>query len=68
VTTQPLRPADAAQEVYRSNTVIAIPAGETVTVTARYNQPPVIGAVASLDDPPADVSIVDAVYHAWARK
>lgn len=68
VATQPLKPAETAQEVYRSNTPIAIPAGETVTVTARYNQPPVIGAVASLDDPPADVSIVDAVYHAWGAE
>jgi len=68
VTTQPLKPADIAQEVYRSNTPIAIPAGEAVTATARYNQPPVIGAVASLDMPPAGVSIVDVAYYAWGAR
>jgi hypothetical protein len=68
VTTQPLKPADAAQEVYRSNTSITIPAGESATVTARYNQPPVIGAVASLDSPPVGVSIVNVAYYAWGAE
>ena len=68
VTTQPLKPADIAQEVYRSSMPITIPAGEIVTVTARYNQPPVIGAMASLDMPPAGVSIVDVAYYAWGAR
>jgi len=34
-------------------------------ITAFYNQPPVIEAVASLDSPPAGVSIVDATYYGW---
>lgn len=68
VTTQPLRPATTAEEVYRSNTPITIPAGQTVTVTARYNQPPVIDAMASLDSPPAGVSITGATYYAWGAE
>lgn len=51
VTTQPLRPADEPQEVYRSTTPIHIPAGRTVTVTAKYSQPPVIEAQVALAPP-----------------
>lgn len=68
VTTQPLRPAAVSEEVYRSNSPITVPAGQTVTVTADYNQPPVIEAVASLDSPPAGVSIVAATYYGWGAQ
>lgn len=67
VATQPLRPADTPQEVYRSTTPITVPAGQTVTVTAKYGQPPVIEAVASLDAPPG-VSITAATYYAWGAE
>ena len=65
VDTQPLRPAAIAEEVYRSNEPITIPASSTKTVTAFYNQPPVIDAAASLDNPPAGVSITEATYYGW---
>jgi len=65
VDTQPLRPASTAEEVYRSNEPITIPGNSTKTVTAFYNQPPVIEAAASLDSPSAGVSIVDATYYGW---
>ena len=65
VDTQPLRPASTAEEVYRSNEPITIPASSTKTITAFYNQPPVIDAAASLDSPAAGVSIVDATYYGW---
>jgi len=65
VDTQPLRPASTAEEVYRSNEPITIPGNTTKTITAFYNQPPVIDAVASLDSPPAGVSITEATYYGW---
>lgn len=68
VTTQPLRPADDPQQVYRSTTPITVPAGQTVTVTAKYNQPPVIEAAASLVSPPVGVSITGATYYAWGAE
>jgi len=68
VTTQPLRPADTPQEVYRSMEPIEVPAGQTVTITAQYMQVPVIEATASLVSPPAGVSIVGATYYAWGAE
>lgn len=65
VTATPLVPEGAPSEVYRSSTPIVVPAGETVTVTAQYQEPPVMGAVASLDSAPPGVSIVRAQYYAW---
>jgi hypothetical protein len=65
VDTQPLRPAAVAEEVYKSNEPITIPGNATKTITAFYNQPPVIEAVASLDSPPAGVSIVETTYYGW---
>jgi hypothetical protein len=65
VDTQPLRPATTPEEVYRSNEPITIPGNTTKTITAFYNQPPVIEAMASLDSPPAGVSITDATYYGW---
>lgn len=65
VTTQPLRPATTAEVVYRSNEPITIPASSTKTVTAFYNSPPVIEAMASLDSPPSGVSIIDTTYYGW---
>lgn len=68
VTTQPLKPADTPEEVYRSTTPISVPAGQTVTVKAKYNQPPVIESTASLDNPPAGVSITSVTYYAWGAE
>jgi hypothetical protein len=65
VNTQPLKPATVAEEVYRSNNPITIPASSTKTITAYYNQPPVIDAMASLDSPPSGVSITDTTYFGW---
>ena len=65
VTTQPLRPASAPEEVYRSTEPISVPAGKTVTVTAFYTKQPVIETSASLDSPPAAVSITNVTYYAW---
>jgi hypothetical protein len=65
VDTQPLRPASSPEEVYRSNEPITIPASTTKTITAFYNKTPVIDAAASLDSPPAGVSIVDGTYYGW---
>jgi len=65
VDTQPLRPASAAEEVYRSNEPMTIPASTTKTITAFYNKTPVIEAIASLDSPPAGVSITDVTYYGW---
>ena len=44
---------------------MTIPGNTTKTITALYNQPPVIDAVASLDNPPASVSITDTTYYGW---
>jgi hypothetical protein len=65
VDTQPLRPATTPEEVYRSNEPMTIPGNTTKTITAFYNQPPVIDAVASLDNPPTGVSITDTTYYGW---
>ncbi len=68
VVTQPLRPAATSKEVYRSNTPISIDPDQTVTVTIKYMQPPVIDAVASLPSPPANVAITDVTYVAWGAE
>jgi hypothetical protein len=68
VDTQPLRPAAVAEEVYRSNDPIMIPASSTKTVTVYYNQPPVIEAAAGLDNPPAGVIILDVTYYGWGAE
>ncbi len=65
VDTQPLRPATTPEEVYRSNEPMTIPASTTKTITAFYNKTPVIDATASLDNPPAGISITEAVYYGW---
>jgi hypothetical protein len=65
VDTQPLRPASTEEEVYRSNEPITIPGNTTKTITAFYNKTPVIDAAASLYNPPAGVSIVEATYYGW---
>ena len=65
VETQPLSPAALAEEVYSSNTPVSIEAGQTLTITVFYNQPPVIDALASLVNPPAGTSITGATYYAW---
>ena len=65
VDTQPLRPTSAAEEVYRSNEPITIPANSTQTLTVYYNKTPVIDAIATLDSPPAGVAITEATYYGW---
>ena len=44
---------------------MTIPASTTKTITAFYNKTPVIEATASLDNPPAGVSITEATYYGW---
>jgi len=65
VDTQPLRPASSPEEVYRSNEPITIPASTTKAITAFYNKTPIIEATASLDNPPAGVSIIGVDYYGW---
>jgi len=68
VTARPVAPAGSPEEVYRSTSPITVPAGQTVTVTAQYQDPPVMNAVASLESPPAGVKIVAARYYAWGAE
>lgn len=65
VETQPLRPVDTPQEVYRSNEPVSIQAGQTITITAYYNETPCIDAVASLEGAPSGCVIQQATYYAW---
>lgn len=67
VTARPLAPA-TPEEVYRFNEPITAPAGQVVTVTVQYQDPPVMGAMAELIAPPPYVSIVDARYYAWGAE
>lgn len=67
VETQPLRPVDAPQEVHRSNEPITVPAGQTVAVTAHYNERPVIQAVGGLEGATNTV-IQSAVYYGWGAE
>lgn len=67
VETQPLRPVDTAQEVYRSNEPVTVPAGQTVTVMAHYNERPVIEAQASLNGATSTV-IQSAIYYGWGAE
>ena len=68
VATRIMQPAAAPVEVYRSTSPITVPTGQTVTVTVQYQQPPVMSAVASLDNPPSGVSITGARYYAWGAE
>jgi hypothetical protein len=65
VETQPLQPVATAQEVFRSNAPGDIAAGQTLTLTVRYNEPPVIEAVASLSGAPAGATITATTFYAW---
>ncbi len=65
VETQPLRPVDTSQEVYRSNEPVSIGAGQTISITAYYNETPCIDAVASLEGAPSGCVIRQATYYAW---
>jgi len=67
VETQPLRPADTASEVYRSNEAVNVPAGQGVTMTVYYNERPVIEAVASLEGATNTV-IQGATYYGWGAE
>lgn len=64
VNTNPLTP-QATQEVYRSNSTISVPANGSTTITAFYNQTPVINATASIDGSPSGVSIASVTYYGW---
>jgi len=61
VETQPLRPAPT-EEVYRSNEPVSISAGETISITAYYNNEPCIEPVASVE---GVGSIADVTYYSW---
>lgn len=60
----PVKPAEVAEEVFSTTEEIA--AGETRTITAYYNDKPVIEAVASIgEDSPVGAAISEAVYYSW---
>ena len=64
VETQPLRPVETVQEIFRSNEPVAVGAGQTVVVTAHYNERPVIEAAASLEG--ATNTVIQSVtYRGW---
>jgi hypothetical protein len=65
VDTQPLRPSAVAEEVYRSNDLVSINAGEIKYLTVYYNITPVIEGTASLEGEGANTSITGATYYAW---
>lgn len=65
VETQPLKPVDTPEEVYRSNESVSIAAGETMTITVHYNDTPVIEATASLEGQGANTTITNINYYAW---
>lgn len=67
VETQPLRPAASAEEVYRSNAVVNVPAGQQVSLTAYYNSTPCIDSAASLENA-TDTHIESATYYAWGAE
>jgi len=62
VTTQPLVLTASTEEIYRAT--VDVPPGATITIRAEYRKRPVIDAAASLESPPAGVSIVEASYGA----
>lgn len=61
VTTQPLQP-DVLQEVYRSENLENINAGQTKSLTVFYNNSPCINAVATIEGTGA---ITDITYYPW---
>ncbi len=65
VETQPLKPVDTPEEVYRANEPINIESGETQTVTVHYQEPPVPEAVASLEGNSFDTAITNVNYYSW---
>jgi len=64
VITQPVAPGELV-EVFRSNAPIIIGANQTVTVTVQYNKKPAIDAMATLEEPPAGVNIVEVNSYSW---
>lgn len=62
VTTSPLAPAEAPEEVARLT--VEVPAGQTVVVRVPYEKAPVISPSATAVNPPSGVSIVSATYGA----
>lgn len=69
VYTNPLKPSDTVEEVYRTTGgAITIPARDTIQIKVRYNTSPVIQALASIENPPSDVSISEANYYAWGAE
>lgn len=62
---QPYAPKAAAEEVYRSKDPIAVPAGGSATALAEYQKAPVINATASLETPPAGVTITAQTHYSW---
>src|SRR5690606_28693190 len=53
------------EEVYRSKEPITIPAGETKTITVRFNEVPVTEPAVALEEAGVNLSIVDTKYYAW---
>lgn len=67
VETQPLRPVDAAQEVYRSNEPVTVPGGQIINVTAYYNERPVVEGQVSLDGA-INTGVQSAIYYGWGAE
>ncbi|SMB97738.1 hypothetical protein SAMN00808754_1931 [Thermanaeromonas toyohensis ToBE] len=64
VETQPLRPVATAQEVYRSNEPVTVPAGGQKSLTVYYNEVPCIEASAYLEGA-TNATISSVSYYAW---
>jgi len=67
VETQPLRPADTTQEVYRSNEPVTVPAGGEASLTLYYNETPCIEASATLEGA-TNTTISSATCYAWGAE
>ena len=68
VMTQPLRPVDAAVEVYRSEDPVTIDPDEEQVITAFYSEQPVIEVVASLEGNDPATIIIDEKKYAWGAQ
>lgn len=68
ITTQPLRPGEETEEVYRTpeDEPVSVPAGGTTTVEVVFSSAPVVNQVFDLEDETAGVTIQGSpVEYAW---
>ena len=61
----PLKPADVAEEVYRSKDPVTLPASATQTITVYFDDEPVLSPAITLAEAGANISIIDTKYYAW---